>query len=116
MSPALVNLVLFILVIIILFIFMTIKHPDYPDIDFKPALALLDWDQTYDLAAFRYKFDTNYLDLPLITSNLYLCDRYTPDNIPWAENWGLLVFELNKRLNYYKFLFGSTFTKISSIP
>lgn len=30
------------------------KHPDYPDIDFKPAIARYDWDQTYDVLEFVY--------------------------------------------------------------
>lgn len=78
------------------------KHPDYPDIDFKPAIARYDWDQTYDLLEFThlpvgFGILNNY-NIP--SSPTIAIDRFTPYNYRWAENYSDFIYDFFHAFNY----------------
>lgn len=82
-------------------------HPDYP-IDFKPAIARIDWDQTYDVMEFC-NFPQNFLNQPWMslhrlpfTESLAI-ERFTPDSYPWAENYSTRLYALLKEFNFSPF-------------
>lgn len=81
------------------------QHPDYPNIEFKPAIARYDWDQTYDVMEF------SNLSLGLINTLLnnrgipaeqvLAIDRYTPDSYAWADQYSIKLFNFLKNFNQY---------------
>ena len=81
---------------------MTIKHPDY-DIDFKPAIARFDWDQTYDVLEFVYlpQGFSQLMDLCGIPAfELMAIDRFTPYRYRWAEEYSDKVYGFLKAFNF----------------
>jgi hypothetical protein len=79
------------------------KHPDYPDIDFKPAIARYDWDQTYDVLEFVHLpqgFDGLMQQLGIPAFELMAIDRYTPYNYLWAEEYSDYVYNFLKQFNF----------------
>lgn len=81
---------------------MVIKHPDY-DIDFKPAIARFDWDQTYDVLEFVYlpQGFSQLLNLCGIPAfELMAIDRFTPYRYRWADQYSYVVYEFLKAFNF----------------
>jgi hypothetical protein len=82
---------------------MTIPHPDYPNIEFKPTIAAYDWDQTHDLMQVGfygyYRIIQDFLHFENIPAHVAV-DRYTADNFPWAENWIDFFYDLIKTFSY----------------
>ncbi|WP_324282474.1 hypothetical protein VKI22_01625 [Cyanobacterium aponinum UTEX 3221] len=79
-----------------------VKHPDY-DIDFKPAIARYDWDQTYDLLEFVYlpQGFSRLMDLCGIPAfELMAIDRFTPYKYRWADQYSDAVYEFLKTFNF----------------
>lgn len=79
------------------------KHPDYPDIDFKPAIARYDWDQTYDVLEFVYLPEgfAGLIDLCGIPAfELMAIDRFTPYRYRWADQYSDIVYEFLKAFNF----------------
>lgn len=82
---------------------MTIPHPDYPDIDFKPAIARYDWDQTYDVLEFVHLpqgFDGLMQSVGIPAFELMAIDRYTPYSYLWAEEYSDAVYNFLKQFNF----------------
>jgi len=78
------------------------KHPDY-DIEFKPAVARYDWDQTYDVMEFTYlpQGFNELIDIVGIPAfELMAVDRFTPENYPWAEDYSTKLYEFLKAFNF----------------
>lgn len=75
----------------------------------KQSLYAYDYDQTYDLLWAEHiglpvleivRGISNYLFSPAINyMPVCLIERYTPDNLPWAENWVDVNYELIKILS-----------------
>lgn len=79
------------------------QHPDYPDIEFKPAIARYDWHQTYDVMEF-YSLPAGFWrlmsELCIPVFELLALDRFTPYEYPWAENYSDFLYEKIKPYNY----------------
>ena len=86
-----------------------VQHPDYP-IEFKPALASADYDQTYDLI-FTQHLPRGlfhlwaYCRLPCF--EFLLVDRFAPLDGKWADNWST---------QFYLFLTTFNFCPFNEIP
>ena len=79
------------------------RHPDYPHIDFKPAIARFDWDQTYDVLEFVYlpQGFSQLMDLCGIPAfELMAIDRFTPYRYRWADQYSDVVYEFLKTFNF----------------
>ncbi|PHV63195.1 hypothetical protein [Cyanobacterium aponinum] len=78
-----------------------VKHPDY-DIDFKPAIARYDWDQTYDVLEFVYLpqgfHRLGFYGIPAF--ELMAIERYTPYNYLWADQYSDKLFNFLKTFNF----------------
>jgi len=78
------------------------KHPDY-DIEFKPAIARYDWDQTYDVLEFVHlpQGFSGLMDMVNIPCyELMAIDRYTPYDYLWAEEYSDYVYNFLKQFNF----------------
>ena len=80
-----------------------ITHPDYPNIDFKPAIARFDWDQTYDVMEFIYLPQgfgqlMNLCGIPAF--ELMAIDRFTPYRYRWADQYSDAIYEFLKAFNF----------------
>jgi hypothetical protein len=83
----------------------TNPHPNYPDIEFKPSLALFDYDQTYDMAYVGRVSPLIIRDLPSLTEgqgvnifdylyndNVVLTDRYFAEDFPFAVDYSAKLY------------------------
>lgn len=76
------------------------QHPDYPDIDFKPAIARYDWDQTYDVLEFVHLPQGFGMIANIPCSELMAVDRFTPYSYRWAENYSDYLYDFCKAFNF----------------
>lgn len=87
-----------------------VLHPDFnvanghhTDVEFKPAIARYDWDQTYDVLEFVYlpQGFSQLMDLCGIPAfELMAIDRFTPYRYRWAEQYSDVVYEFLKAFNF----------------
>lgn len=78
------------------------QHPDYP-IEFKPAIATYDWDQTYDILGFSYLPEGFNLLMVLCNIPAYetlAIDRFTPYDYRWAINYSDHLYTFASYFNY----------------
>lgn len=78
------------------------QHPDYP-IEFKPAIAAYDWDQTYDILGFSYlpqglNFLVGLCNIPVYET--LAIDRFTPYDYLWAINYSDHLYTFVSYFNY----------------
>lgn len=86
-----------------------VQHPEYP-IEFKPGLASIDWDQTYDLIFTQHLPQGffrlwRYARMPCF--ELLLVDRFAPLDGAWANDWST---------QFYLFLTTFNFCPFNEIP
>lgn len=76
-------------------------HPDYP-IQFKPAIAKVDWDQTYDVMQFSLLPESfNFAQAFRMPIFDYIAvERFTPYPYSWANNYSQYLYDLIKTFNY----------------
>jgi hypothetical protein len=78
------------------------QHPDYP-IEFKPAIAAYDWDQTYDILGFSYLpkgFESLMTLCNIPAYETLAVDRFTPYDYLWAINYSDYLYGFLGYFNY----------------
>lgn len=76
------------------------KHPHYPDIDFKPAIAEIDWDQTHDVLRFNYLPAGFGRVAGIPCYPVMAIHRFSPYKYRWAEQYSDKVYYFCKTFNF----------------